>query len=74
MQLVGEGSFHQVHGGTTTNVEPEVREGRVAQYKAQYREIRGGDAVVTEDQVYYLGHIPTERAKIHRYNHRAGNA
>jgi glycosyltransferase involved in cell wall biosynthesis len=71
VQLVGEGSFHQVHGGTTTNVEPELRESRVEQYKAQYREIRGGDAVVTEEQVYYLGHIPTERSKIHRYNHRA---
>ena len=71
VQLVGEGSFHQVHGGTTTNVDAAVRESRVADYKAQYREIRGGDAKVPKEEVYYLGHIPTERAKIHRYNHRA---
>ena len=28
VQLIGEGSFHQYHGGTTTNVSPEQRDAR----------------------------------------------
>lgn len=68
VQLVGEGSFHQLHGGTTTNVSPEERDAKVAIYHDQYRAIRGRDSQVTDKQVYYLGHIPTEHAKIHRFS------
>ena len=39
--LFGEGSFHQVHGGTTTNVQPQVEAARVRTYLAQYEAIRG---------------------------------
>ena len=39
--LLGEGSFHQVHGGTTTNVAPEEAEARVQVYRQQYANLHG---------------------------------
>lgn len=43
VQLLGEGTFHQVHGGTTTNTTVADKDAKVAQYKRQYKEIRGVD-------------------------------
>lgn len=39
--LYGEGSFHQFHGGVTTNTPPEVRERIYQQLRAQDVAIRG---------------------------------
>ena len=40
--ILGEGSFHQVHGGTTTNqAEAEERRARVYGYAQHYEELRG---------------------------------
>ncbi|GIU89466.1 MAG: hypothetical protein KatS3mg010_0565 [Acidimicrobiia bacterium] len=40
--ILGEASFHQVHGGTTTNqADPEERRRRIAGYAEHYRELRG---------------------------------
>ena len=36
-QLIGEGCFHQLHGGTTTNVSTEKRDASLAKYRQQYR-------------------------------------
>ena len=40
--ILGEGSFHQTHGGTTTN-QPEVdaRHGEIASYSDHFAELRG---------------------------------
>ena len=43
--LAGEGSFHQVHGGVTTNVIEEENTRRYATYKEEYRRLRGRDFV-----------------------------
>ena len=66
--LVGEGSFHQVHGGTTTNVDTAARDSKVAIYRAQYETIRGKPLSVSEKDVFYLGHMPTQHSKIHLRN------
>jgi len=68
VQLIGEGSFHQLHGGTTTNVPMQVRQERSVQYREQYRQIRGHDSYTTDKSVFYFGHMPTERSRIHRYH------
>jgi glycosyltransferase involved in cell wall biosynthesis len=68
VQLIGEGSFHQYHGGTTTNVSPEERDNKVKQYEQQYHDIRGRDLAVSDKDVFYFGHLPTEHSKIHRRN------
>lgn len=65
VQLVGEGSFHQVHGGTTTNSSDTLREGRLAEYLAQYRALRGHDRLVSDRPLTFLGHLPTQQSKIH---------
>lgn len=66
VQLVGEGSFHQVHGGATTNSEPARREARLASYRAQYEALRGNSDFTTRAPLNFLGHLPTEASKIHR--------
>lgn len=71
--LIGEGSFHQVHGGTTTNVSPEERDKKVASYNRQYEAIRGREFKVADKDVFYLGHQPTLRSKIHLRNRPGGN-
>jgi glycosyltransferase involved in cell wall biosynthesis len=65
VQLIGEGSFHQLHGGTTTNVSPEERDAKVDSYMAQYRKIRGHDNIVSDKNIFYMGHLPTFHSKIH---------
>jgi glycosyltransferase involved in cell wall biosynthesis len=64
--LIGEGSFHQVHGGTTTNVTPEHRDAEVARYGQQYEAIRGKPFSATSAPFHYFGHLPNEASKIHR--------
>lgn len=66
VQLVGEGCFHQLHGGTTTNVSAEERDASIAGFMDQYREIRGTDDIITETMFQFIGHLPTKASKIHR--------
>lgn len=68
VQLIGEGSFHQLHGGTTTNVEPAERDLKVQQYLDQYQKIRQCAAKVSDKDFFYLGHLPTPQSKIHTLN------
>lgn len=56
--ILGEATFHQIHGGITTNIPPELREERVAGYRKQYREIRGRDYRAPQCSVHYVGHRP----------------
>ncbi|MEM1113461.1 MAG: glycosyltransferase family A protein [Pseudomonadota bacterium] len=69
VQLIGEGTFHQLHGGTTTNVGAAERDAKVKQYEAQYRAIRGKDLDAPPKELQFLGHMPTPRSKIHLLNH-----
>lgn len=66
VQLIGEGSFHQLHGGTTTNVSAAERNARVEQFRREYAEIRGHDNFMTEKSFHFMGHLPTQESKIHR--------
>ena len=68
VQLVGEGSFHQLHGGTTTNVPMERRMAQTERYRNQYFEIRGHTELMTDKDVHFLGHLPTQGSKIHLKN------
>ncbi|NQX87766.1 MAG: glycosyltransferase family 2 protein [Halioglobus sp.] len=65
-QLIGEGCFHQLHGGTTTNVSREERDASLAKYRKQYEEIRGHDDIITKKTFMYMGHLPNDASKIHR--------
>jgi cephalosporin hydroxylase/glycosyltransferase involved in cell wall biosynthesis len=41
--LIGEATFHQFHGGTTTNVSDDVKDQRVRAYARTYTTLRGED-------------------------------
>jgi len=42
VSILGEGTFHQAHGGTTTNEsDPEERRQRLGSYDRHYRDLRG---------------------------------
>ncbi|MEE4145290.1 MAG: glycosyltransferase [Halieaceae bacterium] len=65
VQLIGEGSFHQLHGGTTTNVGQEKQNTRLATYLEQYKSIRGHGELMSDKTLHFLGHLPTTASKIH---------
>ena len=48
--ILGEGSFHQVHGGTTTNQpDPDERLARLEGFRDHYRALRGREYHGTEN-------------------------
>jgi len=57
--VLGEGSFHQIHGGTTTNA-PESAERRslIRAYGDQYAEIRGSVFKSPVKVAHYVGALP----------------
>lgn len=64
VQLVGEGCFHQLHGGTTTNSSGKKRDQRLALYRKQYREICGHENIMPERDFIFMGHMPTPTSNI----------
>lgn len=64
LQVIGEGSFHQLHGGITTNSNGKEREARLNKYRSQYAQIRGHDEVMAYVPFTYMGHMPTTASNI----------
>ena len=64
VQIIGEGSFHQLHGGTTTNSSGEQRDARLEKYRQQYMQIRGSGELVADVSFVYMGHMPTTASNI----------
>ena len=64
--VLGEGSFHQVHGGTTTNSpESAERKTMLESYGEQYAEIRG-NVVRSRRQGGALRRLPSRRRAAHQ--------
>jgi cephalosporin hydroxylase/predicted O-methyltransferase YrrM len=54
--VLGEGSFHQLHGGTTTNQrEADDRRQRIVSYSDQYTELRGRNYRGPGKTIHYVG-------------------
>jgi cephalosporin hydroxylase/GT2 family glycosyltransferase len=54
--ILGEGSFHQFHGGTTTNVADEAaRRDRVVSYRRHFEELRGRRLISHDRPFHYVG-------------------
>jgi cephalosporin hydroxylase len=61
--LLGEATFHQYHGGTTTNVSDDEKDARVRTYFNNYRQLRGESFQGVEARRLRLrGSIPNEFA------------
>jgi cephalosporin hydroxylase len=62
--IIGEGSFHQVHGGTTTNeAEADKRRARVFGYAQHYAELRGRAFRGAGKPIHFVGSITTGAAR-----------
>lgn len=59
--LVGEGTFHQFHGGVTTGgVERRARAALLEDFQDQYQSLRGGKFEPPESEPVFLGEIPRQ--------------
>lgn len=57
--LLGEGVFHQFHGGVATNIP--MKDHPIHRFKQEYKELRGADYAPTPcSDVLYFGHLPGE--------------
>ena len=75
VSLLGEGSFHQVHGGTTTNVaDPDERRARVFSYGTRYSELRGRAFTGPEKRIHYVGSFHGDSARRTRARRMTGAA
>lgn len=62
--MIGEGSFHQVHGGDTTNQPDSARRrSRVFGYGQEYAELRGRAFRGPGKPIHYVGRITTGAAR-----------
>jgi glycosyltransferase involved in cell wall biosynthesis len=64
IQIIGEGCFHQFHGGTTTNTSGSKRDNDLALFRQQYKDIHGNDQVMSKASFLYMGHMPTPASNI----------
>lgn len=63
VSLIGEASFHQFHGGTTTNVDDAKKDARVRSYARTYRTLRGQEFTsLHRSQLQFRGRMPSEFA------------
>lgn len=64
VSIIGEGSFHQVHGGTTTNLpDPLERRARVRSYAEHFAELRGRPFMGPEKPIHYVGGFHVDAAR-----------
>ncbi len=64
VSLLGEGTFHQFHGGTTTNVVDQVQHReRVASYGEHFKELRGRKLLGLDRAVKFVGALDPPAAK-----------
>lgn len=58
VMLLGEGTFHQIHGGASTGAKPAELARRLKIWRDQYREVVGREYVMATPVYEYLGHVP----------------
>lgn len=66
--LLGEGSFHQVHGGIATNAPGELHREKHQRWSAQYEQIRGYPYRSPQKEPDYWGHVPSEALSIMQFS------
>jgi len=58
--LLGEGTFHQVHGGAATSLSLEELRLAIAHWKAESSKLRGPFRTIDPAKFILAGHIPSE--------------
>jgi glycosyltransferase involved in cell wall biosynthesis len=69
--ILGEGSFHQVHGGVATNVAEDENQRLWHEWEAQYAAIRGVRYSRPTRRALLIGHVPPPALKWLRYSAEA---
>ncbi|PLW81646.1 hypothetical protein CWI75_14345 [Kineobactrum sediminis] len=64
VQLLGEATFHQLHGGVTTNATPEMQRQSWSEYLVQYEKIRGKPFAVCQKDIVYYGTMPNQATRL----------
>jgi cephalosporin hydroxylase len=73
--VLGEASFHQVHGGTTTNLtDPLERRSTVRGYFDHHTELRGRKFIGPEKPIRFVGAFETQESKRTRARRITGQA
>lgn len=73
--MMGEGSFHQMHGGTTTNqVDRVERRKRIFGYAEDYAELRGRPFKGPGKPLHFVGRLPNDAARRSRPRRLAAKA
>lgn len=60
VHLLGEGTFHQIHGGVSTNVPEAENIRKWQEFEAEYRAIRGEGYIPPRTIPLVFGHLPQE--------------
>ncbi len=69
VMLLGEGTFHQFHGGVTTGGEAgQIRDALIEEMKAQYIQIRGYPYESPRGNPVYLGECPVQVMRFIEYS------
>ena len=69
--VLGEATFHQIHGGTTTNISPDKLKQLRQIYQRQYSAIFGKEYTAPVVPTCYIGHMPPQAVlslKTHKDN------
>lgn len=69
--LLGEGSFHQLHGGVTTGTKGSDREQAMINHFAEYAALRGGPYCPPSKRTIFLGAIPDSALRFVRHGANA---
>jgi glycosyltransferase involved in cell wall biosynthesis len=64
IQIIGEGSFRQLHGSITANGDGGKRAAQLEKYREQYAQIRGHTELIAKVPFVYMGHMPTVASNI----------
>lgn len=62
--LAGEGSFHQLHGGATTELDKQARRDQLEQHYNRYASIRGEPYSAPQRRALYFGSFPDSAMKM----------
>jgi len=64
VMLLGEGSFHQMHGGAMTGAPLDDAQRKTRRWSRQYQHITGRKLALPTKNTHYLGHLPPEAASV----------
>jgi hypothetical protein len=61
--VIGEGVFHQIHGGITSNTPAEDARAKELLYKAQYETLRGRPVSAPLKGYFFMGRLPNRASR-----------